>query len=145
MAYLNRSSSPAMNPMPLCCLLAWLAPEPSQCLTLAIERHQADKAHIYLVLTAPCKQVVHYKCWLEMQVAKGDWVRVQENVQHRVDPPYQFSTPLIELRERRKTIRIAYPAKLSPRYGVYNFRVKAQYVSAGRNQYSFLQTAAFCF
>jgi len=131
--------------MLLCCLLAWLTPEPSQCLTLAIEHHQADKAHVYLVLTKTCKQVVRYKCWLEMEVAKGDWVQVQENVQNRVDPAYQFSTPLIELRERRKTIRIAYPARLSPRYVAYNFRIKAQYVDDSKHQYPFLQTATFRF
>lgn len=138
-----------MNATLLGYLFAGLAVGPSTCLTLEIGHQDAERHRINLVLTAPCKHEVVYKCSLEMQTSKGEWVQVLENVRNRVNPDYRFSTPLVSLQERRKTIVISYPTALSQQYAAYNFRIKAQYAEYGAANRSsaikVLRTAAFRF
>ena len=108
------------------------------------------KHRVEFVVKTPCKKEIVYKCSLEMQTSANEWIEVLENVRHRVNPPYGFSTPLVSSPKRRETLVIPYPSALPKQYATNRFRIKAQYVEYSTTNrrpapHHELYTAAFRF
>ncbi|WP_345055991.1 hypothetical protein [Hymenobacter glaciei] len=120
-----------MNLTLLVCMFICLAGEPNRCLTLSIGRVDAAKHRAELVVTRSCKRNFVYKYSLEMQTSAGEWGQVLENVLHRVNPPYGYSTPYVSSQKRRETLVIAYPSTLPQQPPTRCFRIKAEYMAYG--------------